>query len=184
MMMEELGIFADEQAIGFDNSGTGSALILGTNKIDMLQRRDLDAVSGLYVEFRVTTSFTVGSGTPTLQFGIVTGDAADLSGNSTILSLCGGLVPALGIGAEFVSTPVLVSSQLTAGLSVYMPMPRSSLLVSALANYTGGVRNSIQRYLGVGFFQPSWALNYFATGSMSARLVMNPTKVHFGPDAL
>jgi len=183
MMMEELGIFSNAQSIGFNNGGTGSALILSTNKIDLLQRRDLD-FDGLYVEFRVTTAFTVGTGSPTLQFGIVTGDASDLSGNSTVQSLCGGLVPALGIGAEFVSTPVLVSAQLTAGLALYMPMPRTSLLVSALSGYTGGVRNSLQRYLGVGFFQPSWALNYFATGSMSARLVMHPTKVHFGPDPI
>ena len=185
MMMEELGIFSTAQAIGFDQGGgTGSALVLSTNKIDLQQRRDLSTCEGVYVEFRVNTAFTVGGGTPVLQFGIAVADDAILATNLTVLSTSGGLVPTLGVGVELVATPVLVASQLTAGLSLYMPMPRMSLMASAKTGYSNGVRSALQRYLGVCWFQPAWSTSYFATGTMSARLVMNPPIADFGPDSI
>lgn len=182
MMIEELGIFSDDQAIGFDQGGgTGPALTLSTNKYDMQNRRDLP--DGLFVEFRVTEAFTVGGGTPTLQFGIMAADDALLAGNATCLLLCGGLTPLLGIGVELVATPVLVAAQLLEGLSVYAPLPRASVLVSAKTGNSGGVRAALQRYIGACYYQPSWSTSYFSSGRMSARLVAMPTRADFGPDS-
>lgn len=184
MMMEELGIFSTAQAIGFNaGGGLGNALVLSTNKIDLQQRRDLDC-EGVFVEFRVNEAFTVGGGTPVLQFGIGVADDAILATNLTVLSLAGGLVPTLGVGVELVATPVMTSAQLLAGLSLYMPLPRMSLLASAKTGYSSGVRSALQRYMGAVWFQPAWSTSYFATGTMSARLVMNPPRADFGPDSI
>lgn len=187
MMMEELGNFATDQSIGFEVGGLsiGTALILSDNKYDMQNRRQMP--DGLFVEFRVTETFTVGGGTPVLQFGLMVADDAILATNATTISLCGGLVqlvPSLGIGVENVASPALFAAQLAAGLVMFMPVPRMSVMQSAITGYTGGVKTTLQRYLGACWWQPAWSTSFFEAGRMSARLVALPPNADFGPDGI
>lgn len=160
MIQDRLAEFSLNQDLTPQNLLTAS-----TNTLDLSTQRNIGDGVTPWIEIRVTETFTIGSGTPGLQVGITTADTENLLTNATTYYTTGGN----GVNLY------MVASALAVGNRFYLPVPRMSLMISGLTGYSSiGVPNYIQRYLGISYWQPNFLSAGFATGKVTARMVLDP----------
>jgi len=148
---------------------------LSTNVIDLKAFTNIGAGERLYMEFQVTTAFAVSSGTPEMQFGIVVADNDIFTVNPVVQGKTGGpFIPAP-------SSPALLAAVMTLGARFYIPIPDLSRFITgqggnSAANF--GRPDYLKKFIAAVYWQPQVATAAFSAGSVSARIVVNPSAAH------
>ena len=156
---------------------TGSDHIAYSAAIDLNDGNDgVPALFGaghqLYMQFEVTTAFSIGGGAPLAQFGVAIDDAATLAeGSSIVLGMTGGSV-ATKIGYE--------ASELTLGAKFHLAIPPFDDVMENTAGEFPHTKNASTltafqalKYMGIVICNPMdvASTNRFDAGAVKARIV-------------
>ena len=128
----------------------------------------------LYMQFEVTTAFTVSTGTPLVLFGVAVGPAATLDATSHVLALSGGSINGNRIG--------FTAGQLTLGRIFHVPIPMwEDIHEEDSADWPNTIGSSeLTTFRGLQFMGAvstqvgDRALAAFGAGAVVARIVKDP----------
>ena len=153
----------------------GYALSSFADLVDISNRRDIADAEDLTVQFRITTTFTAGVGSPNVRFGVLFAD--DAVGTNLY-------VPVTTGGLAVTGYTVLVAV-LSAGREFTLPVPRGvAAMLGDASNVAAGLPGAglpvaLKRFIGVVCINDD-AGSEFGQGAFSAWLVWNLRKqIHY-----
>lgn len=155
---------------------SGTATTFPTGSFDLLDGNDgvpplFGTGERLYMQFEVTTAFSIDSGAPLAQFGIAVDDAATLAASSHVLALTAGTIAGDVIGYE--------ASELTLGKTFHLPIPAWEDVMEATAGDWPNTSSDAaltafhaMRYMGPIIHVPNNSESIgFSAGAVEARII-------------
>jgi len=124
----------------------------------------------LYVEVRVTSAFSDGgAGTAFFVPCICTSDSPDGTGTVVAHVACIGVQD---MGQDKVNG--MPATQLGLNKTLYLPLPRPSVMASGITTLSSGIPAYLQQYLGMVYLNTGSGTQQWTAGAVSARLVSTP----------